>query len=81
MDSDTIDLLKEFVTADVISFIMEDTGISADEAMDRFYNSRVFEGLEDAGTGLYRESSGYVYDLYKDECKYGRLVQSEERGV
>jgi hypothetical protein len=81
MDSDTIDLLKEFVTADVISSIMEDTGISADEAMDRFYNSQVFEGLEDAGTGLYRESSRYVYDLYKDECKYGRIVQSEERGV
>jgi hypothetical protein len=36
--------------------------------MNRFYNSEVFERLEDTGTGLYRESSGYVYELYKKEA-------------
>jgi hypothetical protein len=45
--------------------------------MNRFYNSEVFERLEDAGTGLYRESSAYVYELYKDECRYGRIIQVE----
>jgi hypothetical protein len=54
---------------------MEDLRLSADEAMNQFYNSTVFERLGDAETRLYRESSGYVYDLYKDECKYGHLVQ------
>jgi hypothetical protein len=77
MDKDTIDLLKEFLVTDIVSYIMEDAGIPADEAMNQFYNSQVFERLEDTGTGLYRESSGYVYELYKDECKYGRLVQIE----
>jgi predicted transcriptional regulator len=77
MDNGKIDFLKEFLIADVVAFIMEDTGVSADEAMDRFYNSQVFERLEDAGTGLYCESSAYVYELYKDECKHGRLVQTE----
>jgi hypothetical protein len=77
MDNEKITFLKEFLIADVVAFIMEDAGISADEAMKRFYNSRVFERLEDAGTGLYWESSAYVYELYKDECKYGRLVQME----
>jgi predicted transcriptional regulator len=77
MDNDTITLLKEFLIADLIVLIMGDTDMSAGEAMDQFYNSQVFERLEDAGTGLYRESSAYVYELYKDECKHGRLVQIE----
>jgi hypothetical protein len=77
MDNDKITLLKEFLAADIIAFIMEDLQLPADEAMNRFYNSEVFERLEDTDTGLYQESSGYVYELYKDECKYGRLVQTE----
>jgi hypothetical protein len=77
MDNDKIAFLKEFLIADVIVSIMEDAGLSAGEAMNRFYNSEIFERLEDAGTGLYRESSAYVYELYKDECKYGRIVQLE----
>jgi hypothetical protein len=77
MDNDTITFLKEFLIADLITFIMEDTNTSAGDAMDQFYNSQVFERLDDTGTGLYRESSAYVYELYKDECKYGRLIQME----
>jgi hypothetical protein len=77
MDNYKITFLKEFLIADIIAYIVEDTGVSADNAMKRFYNSQVFERLEDTGTGLYRESSAYVYELYKDECKYGRLVQME----
>jgi predicted transcriptional regulator len=77
MDSDKINFLKEFLTADLVAFIIDDTSISTGEAMDRFYNSQVFERLEDAGTGLYRESSAYVYELYKDECRYGRIIQME----
>jgi predicted transcriptional regulator len=77
MDNYKITFLKEFLIADIIAFIMKDTGVSADDAMERFYNSQVFERLEDAGTGLYMESSAYVYELYKDECNYGRIVQME----
>lgn len=44
---------------------------------DRFYNSKVFEKLQDKETGLYMESSEYVYDLFKDEMNFGRIVQAE----
>ncbi|MDR3122935.1 MAG: hypothetical protein LBU16_04055 [Treponema sp.] len=77
MGNDKITFLKEFLIADIIAFIMEDTGAAVGDAMNQFYNSQVFERLEDAGTGLYRESSAYVYELYKDECKHGRIVQME----
>ncbi|GHU09482.1 hypothetical protein FACS1894151_07310 [Spirochaetia bacterium] len=70
--------LKGFVTADIICFITQDTGVPVDMAMQQFYNSRVFEKLQDTETGLYRESPAYVYDLYKTELKHGHLVQLEE---
>ena len=78
MAKDKLKLMMELVTADVISGIIEDTGASVQEAMKLFYNSEVFGRLCDSETGLYRESAGYVYDLYKIELKYDRLVQLEQ---
>jgi hypothetical protein len=72
-----IRFMMDYVTASVVICIMEDTGLNTDEAMKAFYNSEVFDRLCDIETGLYRESGGYVYDLYKDEQKYGRLIQLE----
>ena len=77
MVSPKIRIMTEYVTATVVSCIMEDKGLPADEAMKAFYNSEVFDRLCDIETGLYRESGGYVYDLYKIEQEYGRLVQLE----
>ena len=33
--------------------------------------------LQDVETGLYLESSAYIYDLYKDELNFGHIVQAE----
>ena len=51
--------------------------LTVPEAMKAFYNSEVFERLCDSETGLYRESGGYVFELYKTEREHGRLVQTE----
>ena len=72
-----IRFMKNYVTTEVIESIWEDSGFSVQEAMEAFYNSEVFDRLCDTETGLYRESGGYVYELYKDEKKYGRLVKTE----
>ena len=45
--------------------------------MNKFYNSKVFEKLQDEETGLYLESSEYVYDLFKDELNFGFIIQAE----
>ena len=45
--------------------------------MKAFYNSEVFDRLCDIETGLYRESGGCVYDLYKIEHTNGYLIQCE----
>ena len=37
------------------------------EAFDRVYNSRVYEKLMDARTGLYLQSAEYIYDYLCEE--------------
>lgn len=59
--------LIEFNIQDIISYIVEDTNVEFDEAMNQFYSSETFERLQDIETGLYLESSSYIYDIYKDE--------------
>ena len=72
-----IQFMMDYVTAVVVGCIMKDTGLPVGEAMKAFYNSEVFDRLCDIETGLYRESGGYVHDLYKIEKEHGRLVQME----
>ena len=47
------------------------------ESMTSFYNSETFTKLNDLETGLYLESPLYVYDIFKTEKAYGRIVQKE----
>jgi len=78
MPNAKIQYMIDYVTAVNIDCIMKDQGLTAEEAMKVFYNSQVFDRLCDVETGLYRESGGYVYDLYKIEREHGRLVQLEQ---
>lgn len=58
----------EYTVQEVVEYLMEDYGISMDEAMDRFYLSDTFEKLSDTETGLYLEGSAYIYEMLKREC-------------
>ena len=69
--------LIEYIVQDIVDMFSSDQNIEYDEAMNKFYNSGVFEKLQDKETGLYMESSEYVYDLFKDEINFGRIVQAE----
>lgn len=71
------DLLMEYLIQDIVNMISTDQKIEYDEAMNKFYNSEVFEKLTDKETGLYLESPDYVYDLFKDEMNFGHIVQAE----
>ena len=71
------DQLLEYSIQDIVDMISTDQNIEYDEAMNKFYNSEVFEKLIDKETGLYLESPGYVYDLFKDEMNFGHIIQAE----
>ena len=69
--------LIEFCIQDIVEFIVNDRNIPYDEAMNCFYSSETFSKLADTETGLYLESSAYVYDIYQSECENGKLIQIE----
>ena len=71
------DQLLEYLTQDIIDMICTDQNIEYDEAMNKFYNSEIFEKLMNNETGLYLESPDYVYDLFKDETNFGHIIQAE----
>lgn len=69
--------LIEFITQDIIQYLIEDKNITWREAMQMFYVSATFEKLNNIETGLYIESSAYVYDIFCDELKCGKLVRDK----
>ena len=59
--------MKEDIVKDLISRLMEERGLTMQEAFDKVYDSRLFEKLNDPKTGLYFQSSGYVYSYLQEE--------------
>lgn len=66
--------LIEGVSKDIISYLMEDDKMDLPAAVGVFHNSETFEKLMDESTGLYIESSAYVYDILKSELRMGKIV-------
>lgn len=69
--------LIEYIIQDIIEYIVMDLRIEYDITMQLFYNSQTFDKLTDIETGLYLESSAYVYGIFQDERKFGKLIQAE----
>jgi hypothetical protein len=59
--------MKEEIVKDLIARLMDERGLSMQEAFDLVYNSRLFEKLNDPKTGLFFQSSGYVYSYLQEE--------------
>ena len=71
------EMLIEFSIQDIIEYIVDDKNIDYDKAMQIFYSSETFDKLNDIETGLYLESSAYVYDIFLSELENGCIVQNE----
>ncbi len=69
--------LIEYHIQDIIAYMVKDLQIEYDQAMQIFYNSQTLDKLTDVETGLYLESSAYVYGIFQDERNFGFLIQAE----
>ena len=76
-NQDKIKQLIEFSIQDVVRLLIAERKISILEGIKIVYQSELFSKLLDSETGLYLESPLYLYDMLKDELKYGKLVQNE----
>lgn len=59
--------MKEEIVKDLIARLMDECGLSLQQAFDAVYTSRLFEKLSDPKTGLFFQSSGYVYSFLIEE--------------
>ena len=59
--------MKEEIVKDLIARLMDERGLSLHQAFDAVYTSRLFEKLSDPNTGLFFQSSGYVYSYLMEE--------------
>ena len=66
-------LMKDDVCVELAGYLMDDYHYSRDEAIDVLYTSETFERLQDDATGLYYQSSGYVYSFLQSELNKARL--------
>ena len=69
-----VQYLVEGITKDIIAYLMKDNNLDLPSAVSLFYNSETFEKLSDESTGLYIESSAYVYEILKVELKMGKIL-------
>jgi hypothetical protein len=63
--------MKENIVKDLISRLIDERGYNMQKAFDAVYNSRVFEKLSNPKTGLFFQSSGYVYSYLSEELFEG----------
>ena len=57
--------MVEYITGAVANFISENENIELLDAFEKFYSSVWYQRLINYDTLLYRESAGYMYELYK----------------
>ena len=65
--------IRKMLLITCTAYLMEDSGCDLPTALKEFYNSETFAKLSDESTGLYIESSAYVYEMLKGELTNGRL--------
>ena len=61
------EFLKLKLTEELVAILMEEKGLSIEEAFAVLYRSQTYARLSDPNTKLYFQSAGYVYSLLEDE--------------
>ena len=61
--------MVEGITSDLIQMLMDREHFSLPEAVEAVYNSDIYNALQRPSSGLYAQSSGYVYKYLDKELK------------
>lgn len=55
--------LIDYALSELVRYVIEDTGCSIEDAMERVYNSKLATILQDEEGELYVQSPSYLYEL------------------
>ncbi len=57
--------LIDYALSEMVRYVIEDTGCSIEDAMEKVYNSPLMNALQDEECELYVQSPAYLYELMK----------------
>ena len=66
--------MKEAVSADLTELLSQDFRMTITEALDTLYGSETYTKLCNPDTGLYFQSTQYIYTILKEELKTGKIA-------
>lgn len=55
--------LTDYALSELVRYVMEDTGCTLEQAMERVYNSSLMPALQDEENELYIQSPAYLYEM------------------
>ena len=55
--------LTDYALSELVKYVIEDTGCSIEDAMERVYNSQLMSALQNEEGELYVQSPAYLYEL------------------
>ena len=78
MNENQFNSLLTLIVPQIIDKITENSNISDIDAIDRFYNSRLYSELSDEKSKLWHYSPSLLYTMYQDELLTGSYDYPEE---
>ena len=68
--------LTDYALSELVKYVMEDTGCSIEQAMEKVYTSSLMPALQDEEGELYVQSPAYLYELMNaPQIKYSVNAQ------
>ena len=55
--------LTDYALSELVRYVIEDTGCTLEQAMERVYNSSLMSALQDEENELYIQSPAYLYEM------------------
>ena len=74
MSTNDFEYMKEAMAADLAELLSNDLELTITEALDILYNSETYLKLSDPNTGLYFQSTLYVYSYLQQEISTGKIA-------
>jgi hypothetical protein len=74
MSTNDFEYMKEAMAADLAELLSNDLELTIPEALDILYNSETYLKLSDSNTGLYFQSTLYVYSYLQQEISTGKIA-------
>ncbi len=63
----------EEISKEIIGLLMSERGLSMEDALRTLYTSDTYSKLIDLSTGLYSQSTAYVYEYLDKELSTGKM--------